>query len=133
MVDGIAGRASKGMVPATWLRQNGKASSESGQMTRQALRMRQIGQRTHLQPIGSPSMAIVEIEAARGEQAQLIVARETKRLVRSRWIGWGGPMGTPVIDFGGIELSHAEDERSVIRGLAIVEEVRVETLVLAQI
>ena len=78
-------------------------------------------------------MVVVEIEAARSIQAQLVVTRETKRLVRPRWIEWGGPMGAPLIEFDGIQLSHAEDERSVIRGLAIVEEVRVETLVLAQI
>ena len=42
-------------------------------------------------------------------------------------------MGAPLSDFTGIQLSHAEDDRSVVRGLAIVQEVRVETLALAQI
>ena len=133
MDDFTASRISKGMVRVHGLRQDGKSSSESGQVTRQALRVRQIGQRTHLQSIGSPSMVIVEIEAARGVQAQLVVVRETKWLVRSRWIDGGGSMGAPFSDFTGIQLSNAEDDRSVVRGLTIVQEVRVETLVLAQI
>ena len=42
-------------------------------------------------------------------------------------------MSAPVIDFTAIQLSNAEHDRSVIHGLVIVQEVRVETLVLAQI
>ena len=133
MDDFIASRVSKGMVRAHGLGEDGKASSERRQVTRQALRVGQIGQRTHLQSIGSPAMLIVQIEAPRRVQAQLVVVRETKWLVRPRWIDRDGSMGAPVIGFTAIQLSHAEDDRSMIHGLAIVQEVRVETLVLAQI
>jgi hypothetical protein len=37
----------EGIIPIDVLWEHKKASSECGQMTRQALRMRQIGQRTH--------------------------------------------------------------------------------------
>ena len=63
MDDCIASRVSKGMVRAHGLGEDGKASSERRQVTRQALRVGQIGQRTHLQSIGSPAMLIVQIEA----------------------------------------------------------------------
>ena len=65
----IAGRVSEGMAPATGLREDRESSSEGRQVTGQALRMGQIGQRTHLQSVGSPSMIFVQIEAARGVQA----------------------------------------------------------------
>ena len=74
------------MAVANGLGEDCEASSEGRQVTRQALCVGQIGQRTHLQTVGSPSMLSVQIEAARRVQAQLVVGRETKRLVRPRWI-----------------------------------------------
>ena len=121
------------MAPADRLREDGKSSGEGRQVTRQALCVGQIGQRAHLQPVGSPSMIFVQIEAARRVQAQFVVVRETKRLVPTRWIDRDRSMDAPVVDFTGIQLSNAEDDRPVVRGLAVVQKVRVETVVLAQI
>ena len=52
-----------------------------GQMTRQALCVSQIRQRAHLQPIGSPSMIGVKIEASGRVDSQLVVIRKAKRLI----------------------------------------------------
>ena len=71
----------KDMVPVDRAREHVKTTGERCQMTRQALRMREVGQWTHLQPVRSPSMVGVEVEAARGVETQLVVVRETEGLV----------------------------------------------------
>ena len=91
--------------------------------------MRQIRQRAHLQPVGSPSMIGVKVKTTRSVESQLVVLREAKGLIRSRWIGADVWVETPNSSFGGIQLSHSENDRLMTTRFDIVDKVSVDTLI----
>ena len=72
-------------------------------------------------------MISVKVEATRGVETQLIVVRETERLIRSRWIGMRGWIAAPLIHFCPVQLPNAEDNRLMACGSLIIQKVSVET------
>ena len=70
----------------------------------------------------------VKVKTTRSVESQLVVLCEAKGLIRSRWIGADVWVETPKSSFGGIQLSHAENDRLMANRLDIVEKVSVDTL-----
>ena len=69
-----------------------------------------------------PVVVLVEIVAARGECAQLVVTGEVRRLVAHQWSAARG-VGACRGLFRRVQLSDAEDKRVVCGSLAVVDEV----------
>ena len=70
----------------------------------------------------------IQVKTTRSVESQLVVLREAKGLIRSRWIGAEVWVETPKSSFGGIQLSHAENDRLMATRLDIVEKVSVDIL-----
>ena len=91
-------------------------------MTREALRLTQVRQRSHFQSIALPLVVVVEIVTARQIRPKLVVRSESKRIVEDRRIDDRCCIPTQHTALVRRQLAHAEDDRSMARCLLIVDE-----------